>query len=73
VRVQLQRYRAIQDSALFPAKAKRRWITLALLLGLFPRLARLRLQSRFFPFAPPLDFFLPFARHLTSLSFVPFI
>src|SRR5580658_10677030 len=67
VRVLLQRARFRILRCLFPAKAKRRWVTLPLFLGLFPRLARLRLQSGFFPFAPPLDFFLPFARHLTSL------
>jgi len=35
-----------------------------LLPRLLPRLPGLRLQSRLFPFAPPLDFFLPFACHL---------
>src|SRR5580700_3267258 len=44
-------------------------VLLPLLARLLPRLSGLRLLPRFFPFAPPLDFFLPFACHLTSLVF----
>src|ERR1019366_3584603 len=45
------------------------WTFGPLFTGLFARLPGLGLQSGFFPFSPPLDFFLPFACHLTSLPY----